>query len=243
MTGIAARSRRAKQRRLAIAAGTWRFRVPARPVVQHVQALHRAGMSAAAIAEAAHVPLSVVSPLIWAETHSTARQWVMPDTADALLRLTIRDAPDWAWIPADGTRRRIEALQCMGWSQQVLADRLGVSVPAVSKIKRQPRVQAAKARRIAAIYDDLSMRPGPDRRTKAWAAKQGYAPPLAWDDDAIDDPAAQPDGAGYTPGTALERVTELQEMGLSNEAIADRLGVRVDTVYVTARRARKENAA
>lgn len=201
--GILPASMVCKRRKLAIAAGTWQFQQPAGPTVDRVQALRRAGLSAGAIAAAAGLPLSVIAPLFWYQTHSNARRFVSPRTAAAIAAVTIRDAPDWAWIPAIGTRRRVEALQCMGWSQRAIANELGVSVPAVGRVKSRPRIQAAKARRIAEIYDAWSMTPGPDRRTRAWAAKEGYAPPLAWDETTIDDPDAEPCGtlATSTTGT------------------------------------------
>ena len=45
--------------------------------------------------------------------------------------------------------------------------------------------------RIADAYDELSMRQGPSVRNR----RLGYPPPLAWDDETIDDPRARPKGA------------------------------------------------
>src|SRR4051812_41898681 len=67
---IAAATRAAKRRRTAIASGTWRFREPAQPAIDRVAELRAAGMSAQAIAEAAGLPLTVVSMLAWPERSS-----------------------------------------------------------------------------------------------------------------------------------------------------------------------------
>jgi hypothetical protein len=48
------------------------------------------------------------------------------------------------------------------------------------------------------------MRPGPSHRTRARARALGYAPPLAWDDDAIDDPSAQPCPGNHAAGSSTE---------------------------------------
>jgi hypothetical protein len=92
-------------------------------------------------------------------------------------------------VDATGTRRRLQALIAIGWPRRALAERLGTR-PA--NILRQRRVRAGTARRVARVYDQLSMTPGPDPRCAEAARRRGWAPPLAWDDDQIDDPRAQP---------------------------------------------------
>ncbi|WP_295694431.1 hypothetical protein, partial [Lapillicoccus sp.] len=55
------------------------------------------------------------------------------------------------------------------------------------------RISARAWRQVRQVYDRLSMTPGPSPTARARAAARGYAPPLAWDDDTIDDPRALPD--------------------------------------------------
>lgn len=64
----------------------------------------------------------------------------------------------------------------------------------VSPVLNRPGhlVTVARWREVCEVYDRLSMTPGPSAHTAGWAAKRGYAPPLAWDEDSIDDPAARP---------------------------------------------------
>ncbi|WP_205859648.1 helix-turn-helix domain-containing protein, partial [Phycicoccus flavus] len=120
-------------------------------------------------------------------------------------------------------------------------------------------VTVQRWREVRDVYDRLSMTPGPSPETRGWAVKLGYAPPLAWDEDTIDDPTATPHvpgpavddrsadvvdltavhrvahGGDPTPVrlTAIERVAVLRTMaatGASDSDIAERLGVASRTV-------------
>jgi transcriptional regulator with XRE-family HTH domain len=104
----------------------------------------------------------------------------------------------YGYTDPTGTRRRIEALNALGWTAKDVADRIGTTKQAVSEMRRgtrSKRTTPAVAARVAAVYDELSMT-RPDGwvadRTRRTAAARGYAPPLAWDDDEIDDPHALP---------------------------------------------------
>ena len=104
------------------------------------------------------------------------------------------------------------------------------------------RVQRRTAEKVARLYDELSMVAGPSTRATTEAKRKGWAPPLAWDEEDLDDPAAKP--AAHPPGlpgrqrnTDLEeRVLELTRCGLSAAEIAIRLGT--NTRYVTRVRSR-----
>lgn len=100
-------------------------------------------------------------------------------------------------VDITGTRRRLQALFALGWRYQDLGDRLGVGKARVWSLVQgdQTRVYLATAAKVRALYDELSMTvpEGPTfDRQRRWAAKLGFAPPLAWDDEDLDDPAAQP---------------------------------------------------
>jgi len=99
-----------------------------------------------------------------------------------------------AYVDMIGTRRRIEALRAIGWPTEIIAaEALGWS-RALRDLPRGPLVLRTTADKIRAFYDTHSMTLGPSTRTRAHAARAGWAPPLAWDDDEIDDPQAQPHG-------------------------------------------------
>ena len=111
-------------------------------------------------------------------------------------------------VPAVGTTRRLRALYALGWTERDLAEGLGVSLCRVSHLltERRPTLSPDTVARVAALYDELSMAVPADTkplrrgqtkhhaRARRRARVLGWHPPLAWDDDAIDDPDAQPYG-------------------------------------------------
>lgn len=94
-------------------------------------------------------------------------------------------------IDGTGTRRRLQGLAYMGWSRPLIGARLGITKQAVADLDRPGRpVRRDTANRIARLYDELHMAPGPSSAVAALARKRGYQPPLAWDN--IDDPTETP---------------------------------------------------
>jgi transcriptional regulator with XRE-family HTH domain len=94
------------------------------------------------------------------------------------------------YIDATGTRRRLEALHALGWSGADLGARLGVGYSAVNQLRKQTVIFPRTAERVRAVYDELWATPstGPHAtRIKRWAARRGFLPPMAYDDDRIDD--------------------------------------------------------
>jgi hypothetical protein len=89
-------------------------------------------------------------------------------------------------VPGTGTRRRLQALVALGWSTHALEAELGQKRSYVSRlITADSDVHAATAEKVAALYDRLSMTIPPAKtakRVRNYAAKQGWVPPLAWDD-------------------------------------------------------------
>jgi DNA-binding CsgD family transcriptional regulator len=159
------------------------------------------------------------------------------------------------WMPAVGSRRRLQALAAMGWSTSQLAARLGVTRSAVAQLRSagQHRVLATTASAVSDLYDDCWWRtpPGPERdhaRTETWAAKHGWLPPWRWHERDLDDPSAAPlpldqvvdhvaieetIAGRRVPLTKAERqliVTELQRRGVTAGEIAERLGRSARTV-------------
>ena len=91
---------------------------------------------------------------------------------------------------ATGTRRRIQALMRLGWSQSAIGAELGILNRQVSQITRSTQVLVTTARKVAAVYDRLAMTAGDSATARHYAIKQGWPAPLDWDDELIDDPAA-----------------------------------------------------
>ena len=92
-------------------------------------------------------------------------------------------------VPRVGVVRRVQALMAMGWSHHELGQ---AGVPNTARLLTGTGnlVTIQRWREISELYDRLSMTPGPSPQTRGWAKTLGYAPPLAWDEDTIDDPRA-----------------------------------------------------
>ena len=154
-------------------------------------------------------------------------------------------------VEATGTRRRLRALVAMGWSFGHIGARLGESQPTVHRWTVRERLFASTAEKVRAVYDELSMTPGPSNRARLDARRKGWAVPLAWSDEDIDNPLARPMGLRSAREPAHmngdpereERVMYLTRVGLSAKEIAVRL--RVGQRYVNRVRARyrEEGAA
>lgn len=97
-----------------------------------------------------------------------------------------------AYIDGTGTRRRIQALAALGWPAHALGPHLGICHQQVIKLGKDARVRPATAYRVGRLYERLSGTPGPSDQLSARARAAGWAPPLAWHDIDIDDPATQP---------------------------------------------------
>lgn len=143
-------------------------------------------------------------------------------------------------LPATGTRRRLQALAALGWPSAEIAARLGVSDAAViARTSSSRTVDRTNAARIRRVYDELSMTVGPSSITRKRALAKGWVPPLAWDDDSIDDPSAEPQGVGYMRTPVADTIRELQDLGLDLNQIADRLRVTKNAVELALSRARR----
>lgn len=158
-------------------------------------------------------------------------------------------------VDAAGTRRRIEALVWNGWSLTGLAARLGWARPVLQHKMGSAHVAAASAEKVRVLYDELWDQAPPEETkvekraatmARRYAREHGFAAPLAWDEDAIDDPDARPaDGWERNDevrrwGVLAEEAGELLGLGLDLGQAAERLGVSRSTLGTTLARARKQ---
>lgn len=136
-------------------------------------------------------------------------------------------------IDATGTRRRLQALLALGHSRKYIGECLGITERAVGFHMNDKKVTLSFAERVLRVYKALSFTPGTSPRTSEHAQRQGWVPPLAWDDDEIDDPAAKPKGAMVS-----HDVDELAVQLAVNGRLGDRKLTRRET-HVAIRRLRE----
>lgn len=117
-----------------------------------------------------------------------------------------------------GSARRLRALVTIGYAPNYLALRLSVMTAEVMDclfLERRGTIQKWKAQNIAALYDELWDQPQTGTiadQARIVARREGWHPPMSWDDDEIDDIAAKPFGTAepdetdptFLPFTELE---------------------------------------
>jgi transcriptional regulator with XRE-family HTH domain len=202
----AAESHRQRQ----IGYGRWAPYVDAQHVREHVQALNAAGIGNKRIAAVSGVSHGSLAKLIYGDKKrnlgpSKRVRW---ETAVRLLVVKADTATlaGGARVDALGTHRRLRALVATGWSQSKLAAKIGTEPTNFTPLMRRATVQAATARRVSQVYDELWDTPPPNEhhrdkisvsRASGYAREHGWAPPAAWDADSLDDPNAAPNIHGH----------------------------------------------
>lgn len=98
------------------------------------------------------------------------------------------------FIPAIGVTRRLQALRRIGYSTYQLADQLGVHHRWVTGHCSgwQNEVTTAVHDHVDQLYRRLADTRGPSSRARDAATRAGFLGPEWWDEDTIDDPAADP---------------------------------------------------
>ena len=171
---------------------------------------------------------------------------IRTETAAKIAAATLGPAP----TPV-GASRRIQGLACLGWSAAAIAREADLDQDSVLRLRRgdHRRTERRTLAAIAAACEQLWQRTPDSRGSSAAnarnvAAREGWAPLLAWDDDGphgIDNPAATPYRCARTDtrphGATRENVAELSAQGLTDEGIAHRLGITVNAVQTARRRA------
>lgn len=241
--------------------GTWEPFVDARPAVEYLRALATAGLGAKRAARAAGVAYSTVGALLYGRHDrrgGAPREQARRSVVEAILAVpmpTVEDLGQTVEVHSAGTRRRLQALMCAGWSVSRIAVHGGLDRQALDGALSGRPVIARTAVAVRRIYDELwdveptANTPGEAAaitRARARARSNGWAPALAWDDDTIDNPAAKPHKAGQAGSRArldLEEWLWLVRAGESPVRAAERCGVTVGAVEKAARRAGRNDVA
>lgn len=130
-----------------------------------------------------------------------------------------------AMVAAAGSTRRLRALAWMGWPIPVIADRTGIHKQTLQMLRsgEYANVSSRIADLLANLYAEISDVDGGDYRARARARNAGFPPPIAWDDDTIDDPDAQ-------PGTDLVRLRSAAAGRILRYIDAHRIGLSLDEI-------------
>ncbi|MFK8851308.1 hypothetical protein [Streptomyces sp. Ac-502] len=163
--------------------------VPAQSVVSHIQQLMATGMTAEQVAREAGVDPSAIR---W--SLSGRKKTLLRRTANRILSVPVGVKVAVGTVPAEGAVRRVQALYAIGHFNRQIAELSGVSRDFICDLVngRHPRIGVQSNAGIRRAYAELSMTVGGSVKTRLYAQAKGWVPPLAWDDDTIEDPAALP---------------------------------------------------
>jgi hypothetical protein len=181
--------------------GRWNPWVHAYDARTHVRDLMAADMGIRLIARAAGVEPSRITHLLYGRSGNPPPSRIRPAYSAAIL--AVEPAP--RRVPAIGAQRRLGALAAIGHTQTALAIELGWNQRRLNQVfLTDGTLERRTHDAIAAMYERLSMTL-PPRTTRGekyaaskaqnTAARHGYAPPMCWDVETIDDPEARPHGA------------------------------------------------
>ncbi|PBC71549.1 hypothetical protein BX265_6159 [Streptomyces sp. TLI_235] len=213
----------------------------------HIAALRTAGLTDAEISTATRIGPTTLYRI--AKRHGPITRAVeqrvlatpIPDRRPAV-------AVGVATIPADGTRRRLQALVVAGFPPVHLGREFGIDRRNLHVLLHgaDQRTTLRTAARVMAYYlavwdqpaERHGVRPTAAARARALGSAHEWAPAAAWDD--IDDPQARPDSGVHVSRLVaiVEDTAELARQGYSREGIAGRLGgIGWDAVRQAHRRA------
>lgn len=220
-----------------VAYGRWQtVMVDAGPVRAHVLALKAAGVGDRRIGELSGVSRSALQKISRNRrgTDEPLRSNVWRSTANRILAIPLEvDNRNYGVrIDSTGSLRRLRALQAIGWTQTEIAHRIGWTLQNLNRyfISDPGMINRGTAVTIAKLFNELQLIPGPSERSRRHARKHGWPPPLAWDEDTIDDPAAVPDVGRHETVTFEDRYTELRDLGYHDLQIVTKLGIQPESL-------------
>ncbi|MGW4128002.1 hypothetical protein [Amycolatopsis japonica] len=222
--------------------------VDAEPARQHVRLLRERGIGLRRLAELTGTPRQMLQALMSGIPHRgrgpTKR--IRPDFAMRILAvdpLVAEPAPALP-VPVVGARRRLQALVAIGWQLKELTRRSGLSRSTISAVLTDDHVRFSTVKAIRDLYEELWNTRPPEQtphekfavaRAKSQATRNGWVPPMAWDDDTIDDPDAVPEGAATDRVNQRNKLPAADDLrflleGESKQRVAARFGVKPSSI-------------
>jgi len=169
--------------------------VDAAPVRAHLEKLFADGAGWIQLAAATSCSSSTLAAIRRGQRTEITRR-----VASKILAVQAADVlPPNRSVPATGSIRRCHALVAAGHRIIDIADASSLDFATVRHVisGRPETISVRTAAAITTAYRALAGRRGDSARSLHRAAREGWAPPGAWDDDRIDDPAAFPDWTGH----------------------------------------------
>ncbi|UWD83621.1 hypothetical protein NY057_05090 [Curtobacterium flaccumfaciens] len=239
--------------------------VDAEPAREHVRRISEFGIGMYRLAGIANVSQSSVKGLMYGPTgknhprHRVLPERINRETARRILSVKADTShlASGTPVPARGTRRRLQALMRLGWSQRALAVQLAMSNKQLSRmLLHGESVTVRIHERVSDLFDALWDQAPPQStklermaytRSVNHATARGWQPPLAWDDIDLDDRPAEVLHKDTVDEMAVElavageavrlsqaerrlAVRELHTYGLTDPQIAERLHCSDQTV-------------
>ncbi|WP_159041450.1 hypothetical protein [Streptomyces sp. WM4235] len=183
----------------------------------------------------AGVSTAVIANILYPSPGRKRSQTIRKGNAAALLAVGPRDVVQGR-VDATGTKRRIQALVANGWPLLQIGPHVKRHPYYLSDLLKQDRVYAYTAHDVAVGYERLwNANPQAHGVTvhasaiaRTHAAKKGWVPPAAWDDELIDDPEAQSAFAPEMSRAELaayrrQEIAHLASFGIPEHDIASRL--------------------
>lgn len=176
--------------------------VPADRARAHVRALQDQGMGWKRVARAAGIDTSVMWKLLYGDpSRGMAPSKRVRPTTEAKILATRLDLAVGLPVDATGTQRRLQALVTLGWSIGQISAHTGIDRQPLDKAIHGGAISVGTREGVRQAYDRLWNAAPPETnqreriaasRSRRRAALNRWAPPMAWDDDTIDDPATGP---------------------------------------------------
>lgn len=239
----------------------WKPFVDAQPVRDHLAHLSAHGIGVGRVATLTGVQRTTLHGIRGACGRKRTTR-VRTETADRILaiRPDMHTADAGAYIDGTGTYRRLRALAALGFPATHLAHRLGSRYGHLHLLAPSTYVRAGFARAVCRLYDELwladpaqfGVRPSTITATRRRAEANGWPRPLEWDDDVIDDPAAEAQRVGRVEDDGERTVTPEQLEDLrwilstvdvdvstlaGREQVGTRLGIKAQRVeYILAKK-------
>lgn len=218
-------------------------RVDAQPVREHIAMLMGYGIGLKRVAALAGVSNATLGKILYGDQsrNMPPRARVEKHVAVGVIAVkpSLENLGGAVSVDAAGTRRRIQALVTIGWSQSRIGVRIGMQPGNFNRTIKADHVQAVTARKVKTIYEELWNQPqtGTDWHSKAaatrarnYAKAHGWLPPLAWDDETIDDPTTSPAVFEEAPMVHGEdRIAEIEFLirsGAGQTEILSRMGFK-----------------